>query len=48
MVTQALNWIISVIEWGVSFLGSWQFNGFPILYFLVGLALISVLLRSLF
>lgn len=44
MVT-AVEYVLNVIGSAVSWLASWEFLGIPFLYYLIGLAVIAILMR---
>ena len=47
-MTAALEFVLSVISSAVNWLLSWQYLGVPFLYYLMGLAVISIMLRFVF
>lgn len=47
-MTSALEFVLSVISSAVNWLLSWQYLGVPFLYYLMGLAVISIMLRFVF
>lgn len=44
-MSNAIAFVFTAISQAVAWLGRWQFLGIPFLYFLLGIAIISVLMR---
>lgn len=47
-MAQALQYVFTVISSAVSWLSSWEYMGVSFLYFLIGLAVIGIILRFAF
>ena len=47
-MASALQYVFSVIASAVSWLGSWQYMGVSFIHFLIGLAVIGIILRFVF
>lgn len=41
----AVTFVLNVITSAVNWLGSWQFLGIPFLYYMIGIAVIGILMR---
>lgn len=47
-MSSAIEFVLSVISSAVNWLLSWQYLGVPFLYYLMGIAVISIMLRFVF
>lgn len=47
-MAQALQYVFNVIASAVSWLGSWSYMGVSFLHFLIGIAIIGIILRFVF
>lgn len=44
-MSNALSFVINVIGSAVTWLAHWEFAGIPFLYFFIGIAVISIIMR---
>lgn len=47
-MAQALQYVFTVISSAVAWLGSWSYMGVSFIYFLIGLAVMGIILRFVF
>lgn len=47
-MAQALQYVFTVIASAVNWLGSWQYMGVSFIHFLIGIAVIGIILRFAF